>query len=223
MQKRWITDGLMGLIFLLLLSFPFLPPVCHEWLGLAVIVAVAAHLRLNKNWISSLARGRWNLGRVVTSLLNALLFASLLATVVSGIIISNHLFRSFIPMVLRRNMMIHQLHLWAPWVLLILIGLHLGLNGKPMWMRLMRVLSINTRSTAYHIGSTALEMVVLFCGAFASVENSMGDRLLGEHIFSTGALDAGGPWYVAALLAIVGLYAVVGDKLGKLVQGKRQR
>lgn len=218
MQKRWITDALMGLIFLLLFSYPFLPESLHEGLGIAVAAAVAVHLIWNRHWFTSFAHGRWNGARLASSLVTALLCLTLLLTLVSGILISQHLFRAVIPMALRQNMTIHQLHLWAPWALLILAGLHLGMHGKPIWMRLMRALSVNTRTTAYHIASTLLECVIILLGVLSSVMNAMGDRLLGAHVFATPSLLLGGPVFVASLLFLVGLYAIIGDKLMKLLR-----
>ena len=72
-------------------TVPFTGLVIHEWLGLAVIGMVLAHLLLSWSWIAAHSR-RWFSAQSararVNYLLNLSLFAAMTALIFSGILIS---------------------------------------------------------------------------------------------------------------------------------------
>jgi Domain of unknown function (DUF4405) len=83
----------------LLLSICVLPAVpftglfLHEWLGLAIVGMVLAHLLLSWTWIASVTRRLFAAQSVrarINYLLNLSLFGAVMADVYSGILISQH-------------------------------------------------------------------------------------------------------------------------------------
>jgi len=72
-------------------TVPFTGLVIHEWLGLAIVGMVFAHLLLSWSWIAAHSR-RWftrqSLRGRVNYLLNLTLFAAITAVILSGIVIS---------------------------------------------------------------------------------------------------------------------------------------
>src|ERR1700761_3524988 len=65
--------------------------VLHEWLGLAMVGMVLAHLLLAWSWIASQSRRFFSLQSIrarINYLLNLALFASVTAVIYSGILIS---------------------------------------------------------------------------------------------------------------------------------------
>ena len=66
--------------------------VLHEWLGLAIVGMVFAHLLLSWSWIASLSRRMFAVGTTararINYLLNLLLFVAVTAAIFSGILIS---------------------------------------------------------------------------------------------------------------------------------------
>jgi hypothetical protein len=66
--------------------------VIHEWLGLALVVMIFAHLLLSWSWIASQTRGLFRQpGRArINYVLNLSLFAAMTALIFSGILISQY-------------------------------------------------------------------------------------------------------------------------------------
>ena len=107
--------------------------VIHEWLGLAVVGMVLAHLLLAWNWIASQSRSFFTLQSVRTRinyLLNLSLFAAATAVIYSGILIS----QTAIPTltgsktVPGMNWRWDSVHNQFSAVVLMLVGLHLAIN-----------------------------------------------------------------------------------------------
>ncbi len=86
----WLDVTLM-LSVCALQTVPFTGLVVHEWLGLAIVGMVFAHLLLSWSWIASLSRRLFaaqSLRARINYLLNLSLFAAMTAVIFSGILIS---------------------------------------------------------------------------------------------------------------------------------------
>jgi cytochrome b561 len=114
-------------------TVPFTGLVIHEWLGIALVAMVFAHLLLSWSWIASQSR-RWFARQTLRSrinyLLNLSLFAAMTALIFSGIVISQKAIPALIGAKIAPDMdwrwdSIHNQ--FSNWVV-ILSGLHLALN-----------------------------------------------------------------------------------------------
>ncbi|HEY6951794.1 MAG TPA: DUF4405 domain-containing protein [Bacteroidota bacterium] len=125
----WLDSAMLLAVLLLeskvLTGVPF-----HEWLGILIAAVIILHLVFQWSWIEGQARrifapGAWRT-RINYSL-NFGLFACMVAAIVSGIMISEHVFpnsgRS-----LNDAMSWHALHDNSGHAIMFLIGLHLALN-----------------------------------------------------------------------------------------------
>ena len=208
-MKRIIWDICMLGVFLAVMSFHFIPKALHEILGLALPLMAAWHLWLNRRYWATLFRGKQSMERIFRAAINFLLVISLLLILFTGICLSNHLFKGIIPLELTRNITLHQIHVSLPFLILILIGLHLGLHWKGWWERLKKSCSWWREKATFRLltGGAILSVVVL--GVYGSFQNRVGDRLLMKHIFATPATNSHGAVYVLLLLGILGLYAIL--------------
>ena len=71
--KRILLDVVLLVLFLLTVSFQFLPKILHEVLGILIPVAVVLHLIWNRPWFSSLLREKWNFRRGISAVIHWLL------------------------------------------------------------------------------------------------------------------------------------------------------
>jgi hypothetical protein len=86
----WLDVALLVSV-LVLQTVPFTGLVVHEWLGLAVVVMVVAHLLFSWNWIATQSRrwfGKQTARERINYVLNLALFFSVVAAIFSGILIS---------------------------------------------------------------------------------------------------------------------------------------
>lgn len=86
----WL-DAMLAISVCVLQTVPGTGLVIHEWLGLAVIAMVFAHLLFSWSWISSNSRrllGALTIRTRINYILNLSLFAATTAVIFSGILIS---------------------------------------------------------------------------------------------------------------------------------------
>ena len=206
-MKRFILDIAMLAVLLLAMGFHFLPQLWHEVLGLVLLAGVAWHLGLNFRWFTSMMRGKWGKLRLAQTGLGILLVLCFLTVMVTGIIISNHVFRELwtgVP--LHRSIFIHQMHLASAYAMVILGGMHMGMHWQALWQRIKKLPLLG--SLAVH---PALRFWMVVCIGWAGVLISrldhVGDRLLMKHIFGTMASQLPGGVYYLLMLCLMGLYA----------------
>ncbi|MBV8729243.1 MAG: DUF4405 domain-containing protein [Acidobacteriia bacterium] len=114
-------------------TVPFTGLVLHEWLGLALVGMVCAHLLFSWSWIASQSRRLFAIRSIrarVNYLLNLGLFAVTTAVIFSGILIS----QKAIPALTRTSVTADMdwrwdfIHNKLSSYLIILAGLHLAIN-----------------------------------------------------------------------------------------------
>ena len=142
---RYGLDILMLVLLVGEMAFFYLPPLVHEAVGVAFLLPIAWHLALNRRYVSSLGRGRWNGPHSVRLILNVLLMAACFMTIVSGCLTSSELFADVVPFSLRSNPSLYQLHSTAARYFLVLAGLHLGLHLKAWWQKWLHSAGITSR------------------------------------------------------------------------------
>ena len=128
----WL-DAILLLAFCALETVPFTGLVLHEWIGLALVALILAHLLLSWPWISTTTR-RFASGSARTRVFYAInlgLFAGMTVLILSGVLISEHA----IPQVLRiRPAGLPDAFRWDSIhdrlsdAVVVLAGLHLALN-----------------------------------------------------------------------------------------------
>ena len=65
----------------------------------------------------------------------------------------------------------------------------------------------------YRIGVRRAKVAIFIFGVAGSFLHRIGDRLLMKHIFGTAATKLPSPAFLLVLVAIFGLYAIIGQKI----------
>lgn len=220
-MRKIILDIVMLGLMLLVMGFQYVPKSAHEVLGIALLLAALAHLWLNSGFIRTLLRGRWPAKRIVSTALNAGLFISLLIVTVTGVLVSNYLFKGIIPLELQRNLTVHQLHVGVAYYLLVFMGVHLGLHIATWWQRLRSWLGLTVLTTRGILLRYCITLAIAALGAYGAVQNQLLDRLALKHIFATAATRGSGTEYFAYLVAMFALFVVIGELLNRIMSSKR--
>lgn len=123
---KMLTDILMAMVLLLLTAYQVTGEKFHEWLGVFIFLLFIIHNVLNIRWYRNLFKGKYQLLRIIRTLINFAVFISMLCLAYSGIVISRYVFNA-IPinsgMALARVM-----HLSGSYWGLVLMSVHLGLH-----------------------------------------------------------------------------------------------
>lgn len=120
------ADILMTLALMFLMGYQFWSDTAHEWVGAGMFLLFILHHILNGGWYRNLFRGKYSPSRILQLAADLLLFLAMIGLMVSGIMLSNHVF-AFLN--IRGGMSFARLlHMAASHWGFVLMALHLGLH-----------------------------------------------------------------------------------------------
>lgn len=93
-RLRMPIDIGMTLLSIILMGGNYFFPadIVHEILGVALLLLWAVHIALNRRWYSAIFKGKYNPYRVMQTVVNCGILICALFLMISGIILSNHVF-----------------------------------------------------------------------------------------------------------------------------------
>ena len=208
-MRNILLDAILFALFVAELCFHHLPKILHEILGVAMAAAIILHVAINWRRFTSLLRNVTP-RKFFNAEIDLALAICAAIILTSGATMSNYLFADFVSFELRRNMTLHQMHVAAPYAMMILIGVHVGFHWRELRQRLLNLLGLEEfYLRRENLFVTAAVMLALF-GVAGLYLNRVVDRLLMKHIFATPATDL--PAVLFALLIIGGVifFAIIG-------------
>ena len=116
----------MTILLLFLMAYQVTGEVAHEFIGVSMFIFVIIHQILNIKWYSSLFKGKYNVNRIIMTIINVLLLFSFILTAISGMAMSNHAV-PFLYNIINVNIA-RTMHLAFSYWSFILMGMHLGLH-----------------------------------------------------------------------------------------------
>ena len=176
-MRNVLTDIILIVLFVAEMSFLFLPKVLHEILGVAMFAAIIFHVAIN-----------WRRIKFALPLTIALTICAAII-LITGVFVSNYIFVDVAGFELRRNMTIHQLHGAVPYVMLILIGVHVGLNWNELWRRTLHLIGAEKFYQRWKKFFVMAAVILSAIGVAGFYLNRVADRILMKHIFATPATD----------------------------------
>ena len=87
MVKR-IVDVCMTVLLLCLMAYQVTGEALHEWIGIGMTVLVIIHQILNRKWYGAIYKGKYNLYRIATTVVNIALLLSFVLTAFCGMSMS---------------------------------------------------------------------------------------------------------------------------------------
>lgn len=120
------VDVLMTLGLLFLMGYQLWGDVAHEWAGAGMFVLFILHHALNGAWYRGIAKGKYTPARVLQLVIDLLVFLSMAGLMVSGVILSTHVF-AFLP-ISGGTGFARILHMAVSHWGFVLMSLHLGLH-----------------------------------------------------------------------------------------------
>ena len=207
-MKKYFLDATLLTAFLLVMSFHFLPRILHEVLGVVMFAAVILHFVLNRRWFFNFYRGKLSARKIFSTLINFSMLATFAVIFVSGVCMSNYIFNDFVSLELRRNFTLHQLHVSLPYILMILIGLHIGLHWREIWNRFLNFMKWQKNSLRLKVGCYISIFATICLGIYGAFLNRVGDRILMKHIFATPATELSFAEFAILFLATMSIYSI---------------
>ena len=137
LKIRLFTDSEMTLALLLLMSYQLVGEKAHEWIGMAMFLLVIGHHVLNRRWTGNITKGKYTAHRILQTVIVALLALTMIGSMVSGILLSNYIFR-FVRIEGVANMA-RNIHILCAYWGFLFMAVHLGLHWNMMFRILGKV------------------------------------------------------------------------------------
>jgi hypothetical protein len=130
------VDLLMTVALLFLMTYSRIGTDRHEYIGIAMFVCLLAHHLLNGAWSKNMLKGKYSRFRTAQLVVVMLLLLCMIGSMVSGIIVSRHLFR-WIP---NRSgkALARTVHMLAANWGFVFMGIHLGLHWSSLRAQLVK-------------------------------------------------------------------------------------
>lgn len=120
------VDLLMTIALLLLMPYEMIGEAAHEWIGAGMFLLFIIHHILNRKWTGNLVKGRYTPMRAAQTVLVILILICMLGSMVSGIILSRHLF-AFLD-IRGLSSQARVIHMTCAYWGFVLMSLHLGIH-----------------------------------------------------------------------------------------------
>lgn len=123
---KTVVDIAMTAALLLLMAYTLVGEEAHEWIGVSMFILFIVHQILNKGFFKNLFRGRYTAARIVMTCVAAAVLLCMLGLMISGVIISNHVFRFL--NIRGLSSFGRSLHMFCAYWGFALMSVHLGLH-----------------------------------------------------------------------------------------------
>lgn len=218
-QKIKCTVDLgMTVLLPLLMAYSLVGEAAHEWLGMAMLALFILHHALNFKWLKNVRNGRYSGFRILQTMLAALILLTMLGSMVSGILMSRHVFGT---VRFRAGDWTQSVHLFCAYWGFVLMSLHLGLHWT-MILGMLRRLYKTVHSPRRTLILRCIFGVISGFGIVFFVRNRLTDYLFLRTHFVMLDWDVTLTSFLIQYLCMMGLFVCAGCYLGKAVQ-KMQR
>lgn len=216
-----LIDIGMTICLLLLMPYSLLSETAHEWIGMAMLMLFIAHHMLNRKWLLSIGKGKYNAFRVIQTVLVIIMFILMMGSMISGILLSNYIFKWI--KISGTYVTARQIHMFCAYWGLVVMSLHLGFHWNiavAMAGRLWKSPSVIRKWVAIFVA-----VVVAGYGLYAFYRRQIGDYLLMRMHFVFYDYEKGIFPFLLDYLAVMILIAFIGYYSGVFLKktGKRKR
>ena len=186
----------------------------HEILGVVLLVLWAVHITLNRRFFLSLFKGRYNAFRIVRTIINAGVIVCVLFLMVSGVMLSTHVF-AWLGIESGSNFA-RTAHLLASHWYYVFMSLHIGLHVSLIANRLG--LAGAFKSKAALVATRVVAALVAGYGIYAFAIRGLWKYMFLQQPFFFFDTERGYALFFADYIAIVVLFAVTVHYVAKLMK-----
>lgn len=209
-RLRMTIDITMTILSIILMGGNYLFPadLIHEILGVGLFVLWGLHIALNRRWYGAIFRGNYNPYRVMQTIINCCILICTIFLMISGIILSNHIF-TFLN--IQGGLGFARIvHLLASHWYYLFMSLHIGLHVGRLFQDI----------TTKIIPRIILALVCAY-GIYAFIARGVWKYLILRQQFFFFDLDRGYILFAIDYISIIILFATLSHLLAKsLKKGK---
>ena len=215
MIGKIIVDLGMTILLMLLMAFELIGRTAHEWIGAGMFVLFIVHHILNRKWSGNLFHGKYSSYRSLQTVSAALVFLTMLGSMVSAVLISREVF-AFLPIIGGRSFG-RTLHMLCAYWGFLFLSFHLGIHwnmilgmagklcGKPSTLRARLIRTAGALIAAY--------------GVYALFRRGIPSYLLLQTQFVFFDFEEPLIFFFLDYLTVMGLFVFAGHYAEKAVRG----
>ena len=207
---RMTIDITMTILSIILMGGNYLFPadIVHEILGVALFVLWGLHIALNRRWYGAIFRGNYNPYRVMQTIINCCILICTIFLMISGIILSNHIF-TFLN--IQGGLGFARIaHLLASHWYYLFMSLHIGLHVGRLFQNI----------TAKIIPRIILALVCAY-GIYAFIARGVWKYLILRQQFFFFDLERGYVLFALDYISIIILFATISHLIASRLKKNR--
>ncbi len=212
---RLTLDIAMTILSIILMGGNYLFPadIVHEILGVGLFVLWVIHVILNRRWYGAIFKGKYKPYRIMQTVINCCILICTIFLMISGIILSNHIF-TFLN--IQGGLGFARIaHLLASHWYYLFMSLHIGMHVE------MIAGKIRLRNK---FGMTVLRAIVILLslyGIYAFVTRGIWRYLILQQQFFFLDLERGYFLFALDYISIIILFATIIHYLSKILQKQK--
>jgi len=215
------VDIVMTVMLLVLMAYRITGELLHEWIGAGMSPLLIAHHILNRFWYRSLGKGKYTAFRVFQTAINLLLLPCMAGLIISGIIMSRHVF-AFLP-ISGGLSLARMMHLVCAYWGFVLMSIHIGLH----WGMIMGMARKAAKLTFSSYKRTALlraaAVIIAGYGIYAFIARQMPQYMLLIIQFAFFDYEQPKILFFADYLAVMGSFIFLGHYAAKFLRHRTAR
>lgn len=214
MIAKICVDIGMTIALLLLMPYELVGQAAHEWIGIGIFILFIVHHILNGKWSRNALKGKYTPLRIWQTILVFFALASMIGSMVSGVILSRHA-PSFLPISGGRSFG-RSLHMLASYWGFVLMSLHLGLHWS-MMMGMMKK-AVKKPSAVRTWILRILALAIAGYGVFAFVKRDVGSYMFLKIPFVFFDFEEPLIFFLLDYVAVMGLFVFIGHYLAEILK-----
>ena len=221
-RLRMTIDITMTILSIILMGGNYLFPadIVHEILGVGLFVLWALHIILNRRWYGAIFRGKYNPYRVMQTIINCCILICTIFLMISGIILSNHIF-TFLN--IQGGLGFARIaHLLASHWYYLFMSLHIGLHVGMIFGNKSTSTSAGPSTGSGTAGIAIIPRIILalVCayGIYAFIARGVWKYLILRQQFFFFDLDRGYILFALDYISIIILFATISHFIAKLLK-----
>lgn len=211
-----IVDIAMTAVLPVLMAYALVGETVHEWVGIAMFILFITHHILNYRWHQNLLKGRYPGIRILGTAINILIFAIMICLMVSGIMISRHVF-IFLHINSGDIFFARTIHMLTAYWGFALMSVHLGLHWDILMGITKKITGIKKFPCVCTIFLRIIAVLIAAYGIYAFLQRNYGSYMLLKTQFVFFDFDEPLDLFLADQLAIMGLFVCIGHYASKLL------
>ncbi|MEF2093225.1 DUF4405 domain-containing protein [Bacillus sp. CFBP9009] len=202
MLIRLVIDLSMTVLMLVAMAYQITGNAIHELVGVLLCLLFITHNILNRRWYKTIFKGKHNVRRILSVVVNLLFLVSMTVVMISSVPIS----RDIIPFIsINNDTVLLQIHVMTSYWGFIFMAVHIGMSWATIINSVRKMTGITGTSRIRTIAFRVIAVLIVVYGVQASFEREMLNKLTIYNPFGWEFYDSS-MGFLLDHLAIMGIY-----------------